>query len=83
MTKPTPGSLAAGLLATGRWDWDAAYCAAYAYLHRAPATRSKWQALADIQRSHPTPITPELERNIEQWYRHIKTGAEPPQEPHP
>jgi hypothetical protein len=63
------GSIAKGLWLGHGWDWDAAYCAAYAFRHGKSSTRSPAQALADIRRSQPAPLFKSEVDAIEQAYR--------------
>lgn len=71
------GSVARTLWKWHGWDWDAAYCAAYAYKHRRASTRTPMQALADIQRSRSTLLTGRDIGAIEKAYREVKTGNQP------
>lgn len=69
------GSIARALWQGYSWDWDAAYCAAYAFRHKKMSTRSPAQALADIRRSKPAPLFTSEVAAIEQAYREVKTGV--------
>lgn len=70
----TVGSLAVGLHRNHGWDPDAAYAAAYAYIHNAPTPHTKWQALAIMDRSQPCSIDQSLEDAILQAYRKVRFG---------
>lgn len=75
MTKLSVGSLARALHEQWDWDPDAAYAAAWAYVHGTSTPRTYAQAIAALQRSKPATLSAAQVAAIHAAYRRVKCGT--------